>query len=268
MHWMIMPFTRFAEFNGRSRRLEYWMFYLLNLIVCAFCVVLIMLGFGEKGLLGLLGSGWSTSVTFGLSLLVAWLLITFIPNIALIVRRFHDQDLAGWMILFAFLPVVGNLVILVFMAIPGTVGPNRYGEDPLTVGGLPAPQPSFAPSPSTHAFVPASGRSAGEGKLRLSGFDARGHVVKTVLDGNDSTLCETGMRIGRGAHCDLVINDMSVSRDHALILFDRGNFRISDLRSTNGVLVNARRLALSESSALSAGDLIMIGKVELSVTAG
>jgi uncharacterized membrane protein YhaH (DUF805 family) len=45
-------------------------------------------------------------------------------------RRFHDQDLSGWLILLYFIPYVGGLIIMVFMCIRGTDGPNRYGSDP------------------------------------------------------------------------------------------------------------------------------------------
>ena len=48
MEWMILLYKRYAEFDGRSRRMEYWMFTLFSLIVMAVCVGLMFAG----GLLG------------------------------------------------------------------------------------------------------------------------------------------------------------------------------------------------------------------------
>jgi uncharacterized membrane protein YhaH (DUF805 family) len=59
-----------------------------------------------------------------------WILATFIPSLAVQVRRFHDQDLTGWLVLLGFIPYVGGLIVLVFMCIDGTRGPNKYGPDP------------------------------------------------------------------------------------------------------------------------------------------
>ena len=53
------------------------------------------------------------------------MLALFIPNLACMARRFHDQDLSGWLILLSFIPYVGSLIIIVFMCIRGTDGPNR-----------------------------------------------------------------------------------------------------------------------------------------------
>ena len=57
-------------------------------------------------------------------------LAIFIPMLAVQVRRFHDQDLSGWFILLGFIPYLGGLIMLVFMCIDGTPGPNRFGPDP------------------------------------------------------------------------------------------------------------------------------------------
>jgi uncharacterized membrane protein YhaH (DUF805 family) len=57
-------------------------------------------------------------------------LALFIPSIAVQVRRFHDQDRTGWLILLGLIPYVGGLIVLVFMCLPGTRGTNRFGPDP------------------------------------------------------------------------------------------------------------------------------------------
>ena len=52
------------------------------------------------------------------------------PAIAVQVRRFHDQDKSGWFVLLGLIPYVGGLIVLVFMCLPGTPGPNRFGPRP------------------------------------------------------------------------------------------------------------------------------------------
>lgn len=138
MEWMLMPYRRYADFNGRSRRKEYWMFALLMLIVYAVLASLMLAG----GLTSVFGGAdaapsfgpmfWLGAVLFGV-----FALATFIPAIAVTVRRLHDRDLSGWwylgVVIGGAIPMVGPLIsigFLVFMCLQGTPGPNRFGPDP------------------------------------------------------------------------------------------------------------------------------------------
>lgn len=128
MDWMLMPLKRYADFNGRSRRKEYWMFTLFTFIVYAVLYALMFMGMdyttGKPGGLGMLAMG----------LLAIFALGVLVPSIAVAVRRFHDQDKSGWFVLLAFIPFIGGLILLVFMCLEGTRGPNRFGEDPKAGG--------------------------------------------------------------------------------------------------------------------------------------
>jgi uncharacterized membrane protein YhaH (DUF805 family) len=106
---MFDPLKKYAEFTGRSTRTEYWLFFLFNL------------------LLGMLVSivGGDTPL-----ILVMWLAL-LIPNIAVGVRRLHDINMSGWWFLINLLPILGSIVMFVFAVMPGTVGRNRFGDDPL-----------------------------------------------------------------------------------------------------------------------------------------
>jgi uncharacterized membrane protein YhaH (DUF805 family) len=53
-----------------------------------------------------------------------------IPSIAVAVRRMHDQDKSGWMLLLGLIPLIGSIILLVFYCTDGTPGPNQYGPDP------------------------------------------------------------------------------------------------------------------------------------------
>ena len=122
MEWMIMPYKRYADFSGRSRRMEFWMFQLFMLIVYA---VIIFVGGGLSSF-DESGAGLGTS---GILLIVFWL-ASIIPAIAVQVRRFHDQDKSGLLVLLNFVPFIGSLIVLVMMFLDGTPGPNQYGPDP------------------------------------------------------------------------------------------------------------------------------------------
>jgi len=116
MEWMLMPLKRYADFSGRSRRKEFWMFMLFILIVYIAIIALSVIG-GEAvaGILGIV--------------LIVFALGIFIPSLAVQVRRFHDQGKSGWFVLLNLIPIV-SLVVLVFMCIEGDKGPNEYGPDP------------------------------------------------------------------------------------------------------------------------------------------
>ncbi|WP_324262977.1 DUF805 domain-containing protein [Altererythrobacter sp. H2] len=123
MEWMLMPLKRYADFSGRSRRKEYWMF-VLGVIIAAILASII------EAILGMSGS---IGGTYGpLTLLLVLGII--IPGIAVQVRRFHDQDKSGWFVLLGLIPIVGGLIVLVFMFLEGTKGPNRFGPDPKGAG--------------------------------------------------------------------------------------------------------------------------------------
>lgn len=139
MEWMILPLKRYAEFSGRSRRMEYWMFALLNVIILT---VLMFFAFGAGGMAALadpatIGAGFGAMFGgLGLLLLI-YSLAVLIPSVAVTVRRLHDRDMSGWWYLGAvvgsMIPIIGFIVpiaFLVLMALPGTPGPNRYGADP------------------------------------------------------------------------------------------------------------------------------------------
>ena len=146
VEWMLLPFRRYFDFSGRSRRMEYWSFHLLGLIVSVIAFTLIVAGSGDQvrtANYDSSGDGYSTHASFtgdlgtvswiGLALLFIWALATFIPSLALTVRRLHDRDKSGLYMLLAFIPLIGlifSVIMLINFFMSGTPGPNRYGADP------------------------------------------------------------------------------------------------------------------------------------------
>ena len=132
MHWMLMPLRRYADFSGRSRRKEYWMFALLNVLIGVFVGLVFLLGYNA-------GMSQTEMDTFLMPILYLAGLVSLalvIPGIAVTIRRLHDTDRSGWNVFWALVPLFGPLLLLVYYVSDGTPGPNRFGPDPK--GGAPA----------------------------------------------------------------------------------------------------------------------------------
>lgn len=115
MHWYVAVLKKYAVFHGRARRKEYWLFTLVDIVLAAVLALIDHL-IGTDGRFGLLSGIYS--------------LLLLVPTLAVTVRRLHDTDRSGWWILLNLIPVVGWLVVIVFLAGAGTPGPNRHGADP------------------------------------------------------------------------------------------------------------------------------------------
>jgi uncharacterized membrane protein YhaH (DUF805 family) len=161
---MFLPLKRYADFSGRSRRLEFWLWALFNWIVVGIFITFIAIACfnalsdlsnraaageftnyvppdGVNSTISLNGEKYAVPpevlmqaimTSFGLPalLLGIYSLAVFIPNLAVAVRRMHDQDKSGWWILIGFVPLIGGLWLLILYLIGGTRGPNRFGPDP------------------------------------------------------------------------------------------------------------------------------------------
>lgn len=119
-------FRKYVDFGGRARRSEYWWWalfvFLVDLVVNAlggFQPILIVLGRGE--------SGESAVWTF---LAAAVSLVLFLPGLAVFVRRLHDTGRSGWWWLIVLVPLVGLIVLFVFLVQEGNPDSNQYGPSP------------------------------------------------------------------------------------------------------------------------------------------
>ena len=164
MNYMFLPLKRYADFSGRSRRLEFWLWALFNLVVTGVLLGFIMVAvFGSitdlanraaagefanyipsdssYSYVELNGQYYEIPPTIFVQtiigamgipgiLLALYSMAIFIPNLAVAVRRLHDQDKSGWWILIGFVPLIGGIWLLVLYCLDGTPGPNRFGPDP------------------------------------------------------------------------------------------------------------------------------------------
>lgn len=112
MNYYIEVLKKYAVFSGRARRKEYWMFVLWNFII----------GF----IIGLL----STFIEALLLLYWLYLLAILIPSVAVAVRRLHDTNHSGWWWFIGFIPIVGTIILIVFLAQDSQPGENQYGPNP------------------------------------------------------------------------------------------------------------------------------------------
>jgi len=132
LHYMFLPFKRYADLKGRSRRLEYWAFIVINIPLIAIANATIAVSLD------------TVSEEYFLTLLIIWVIAgaahAFI-GLGLCVRRLHDCGLSGhwlWVTPFIFIPYLGILLaiaLMIFLFIiqfrKGDEGANRYGPSPI-----------------------------------------------------------------------------------------------------------------------------------------
>ena len=118
MSWYLEVLKKYAVFSGRARRMEYWMFILFNIIITVVLALIDSLigTFSPQAGVGLLGGLYALAV--------------LIPSLAVTIRRLHDTGRSGWWIFISLIPVIGGIVLLIFMLLDSQPGENRYGANP------------------------------------------------------------------------------------------------------------------------------------------
>ncbi|PUV23048.1 DUF805 domain-containing protein [Sphingobacterium athyrii] len=137
----------YANFEGRARRKEYWMF------VLAVFVLFFALGI-VGGILSVI-SDTLGSLFYGIMGL-AYLAI-LVPALAVTVRRLHDTNKSGWFIFVSLIPFVGGIYLFYLEILEGDKGPNQYGPDPKAVESgtnhpFNQPQDPFGSSQPNNSF--------------------------------------------------------------------------------------------------------------------
>ena len=117
IEWYLTALRRYAQFDGRSRRREYWSFVVVNWVIPV--VAALVAGLLGRILGGLIGA-----------LVGLYALATIIPHLAVTVRRLHDTGRSGWWFFITFVPLIGWIWLIVLMLLDSEPGDNQYGPNP------------------------------------------------------------------------------------------------------------------------------------------
>lgn len=107
MNWYFEVLKKYTVFTGRASRTEYWMFFLVNILISL-----------ALGLLDLTIIGYVYTVA------------VFLPSIGVAIRRLHDTSRSGWWLLIGLIPFIGTIILIVFLATDSYPGENQYGQNP------------------------------------------------------------------------------------------------------------------------------------------
>jgi uncharacterized membrane protein YhaH (DUF805 family) len=124
MNYYIKVLQQYADFNGRARRKEYWIYKIINSIIGGLLFFLDYLLGTTIDFLDL-GEGNSLGILY-----LVYALFVFIPGLAVAVRRLHDVGKSGWMLLIALIPLIGAIWLLVLYLTDSNPGENKYGPNP------------------------------------------------------------------------------------------------------------------------------------------
>jgi uncharacterized membrane protein YhaH (DUF805 family) len=126
MEWYLKVLKSYADFKGRARRKEYWMFTLFNIIAALIAMFIDrLLGTSFHINVG----GVEQSLMYGYVYLV-YVLAVFIPGLAVLVRRLHDVGKSGWFFLVALIPIAGAIWLLVLLCTDSQPHTNQWGPNP------------------------------------------------------------------------------------------------------------------------------------------
>jgi uncharacterized membrane protein YhaH (DUF805 family) len=278
-------FRKYVDFKGRASRSEYWYWFLFTVLLA------FVAGFFDAAA----KMGESSSDDSGidpLSTLVSF--ATFLPTIAVTVRRLHDTGRSGlWYLGFivALILSLGVLAVgvsmdneggaiaaiagfamlglfvwaIVILASAGERGANRFGP-PVTATDTPSPTGALDLNDVRNAARvahPVGMRSGTGSRWVLSGFDSSGNVVRLefYFSANRDSFV-----IGRNStDCDLVISDDGVSRRHAELSMTSAGLTIRDLGSANGTTLDGRPVPSTHAVPMPSTGTLRVGPVDLGI---
>ena len=126
MNWYLEVLKKYGVFYGRARRKEYWYFILLSTVISTLLTII-------DSLTGTISTASEVGLLSGI-----YLLATLIPSLAVTVRRLHDTNRSGWWLLLGIVPIVGVIILIVFLASDGSPENNDYGANPKLASPMPA----------------------------------------------------------------------------------------------------------------------------------
>ncbi len=123
-------FKKYAKFNGRSRRSEYWFATLANFLVIMIAYMLMIPAIVESANTGYMSDGMAVFMALVALAIFGYSIAVMIPGLAMGVRRLHDVGKSGWFMLLGLIPYIGGIILFVFMVQDSQPGANQYGTNP------------------------------------------------------------------------------------------------------------------------------------------
>ena len=291
MNSYLKVWQNYSEFSGRSSRMEYWMFNLIQMLIY---------GLGYALIFAMAISSYFILTSIIVFLLGIYAIAYIIPSLALSVRRLHDVGKSGWLILINLIPFVGVIILLVFLFSDGIWGDNQYGPNPKSNvnQGFNSPYNQQGYYHSHHYHPAASSDLSPQRKESIISSKSIQHKPHpqvnhsyenklifpiTIYQQNGEfagkTYHITGTIQGnhyeailgwKTAHSnpDIAVNDSIVSRRHISLLIKDHQFFAQLLAAKNATFINNQRLEPGQYYPIYVGDLIYIGEVQFKVLAG
>ncbi len=121
MSWFLKGLKQYADFSGRARRQEYWMYMLFYSIfgIILYGVTVIGMAMQSEGI-----------ILLGMGIYILYTLALLVPTLAITVRRLHDTGRSGFWYFIGFVPLVGGIILLVFCCLDSENGNNQWGLNP------------------------------------------------------------------------------------------------------------------------------------------
>lgn len=224
MNWYLEVLKKYATFDGRARRAEYWYFMLFSTIV----------SYGLAFVEYFISKDMTVQV-----IPLMYSLLVLLPSLAVGVRRLHDTDRSGWWLLIALIPLIGIIVLFVFMVFKGTDGENRFGQDPLSSENQDSQEDNQIDEPQENEVYEEVIQTTQENKpveeLPKTKI-CRLHFLTGEFEGNsiDATKGES-IILGRDPNqANIIISNERISSAHMKVSFDGDEVIVEDLNSTNG----------------------------------
>ena len=236
MKWYLKVWKQYADFRGRARRNEFWMFTLFNALI-GFALSLVMMPF--------MASMNFIPVVIIAILLGCYSLAVFVPSLAVAVRRLHDIGKSGWYFFIGCIPLVGGIIILVWFFQDSQVGENKWGRNPKKGQFDDSPK---IPKREEEVKPPIGNRYF----PRLQCRDGANNFTYKIATPRTT--------IGRDSDNNLILLHPTVSRYHAEIVSTSAGFEIIDKDSSNKVIVNGQ---FFQRTMLKNGDIIGLGEAVL-----
>lgn len=237
-------FRKYAVFDGRSKRSEYWYFWLFNfclfIVVGSVCSLCLYLAIMDGTIMDETGTG-IIAVGIIWCIYCLYLLASLIPSLAVTCRRLHDTNRSGACILFGLLMPIGTIFLITWLWEQSTYGDNAYGPSPADTddGVSRARESGYADNPVTAPMpapaIPADRRQAvHEPSVRIKLLCNTGALAGQVFSSGD-TLC-----IGRSkSNCNVVFpaETKGISRIHCCLKLRQGQVMLMDMGSSCGTFL-------------------------------